>query len=183
VNAPRITTARLELAPLLDSDREEFFAYRADPAVSRFQSFAPRTIDDVDAFLDRLHGVAFDTPGAWFQFAIRLRGTGELVGDLGTRARADDPSQVEFGISLAPERQGQGLAAEALAALFDHLFGACGKHRVFASVDPRNEPSVALLRRLGMRQEAHFRRSLRFRGEWVDDLVFALLASEWTPRS
>jgi hypothetical protein len=31
-----------------------------------------------------------------------------------------------------------------------------------------------------MRQEAHFRQSLWLRGEWVDDLVFAILESEWT---
>jgi RimJ/RimL family protein N-acetyltransferase len=49
----------------------------------------------------------------------------------------------------------------------------------FASVDPRNQPSVALLEKVGMRQEAHFRQSLFWRGEWVDDIVFAMLRSEW----
>jgi RimJ/RimL family protein N-acetyltransferase len=50
---------------------------------------------------------------------------------------------------------------------------------VFASVDPRNHASIALLRRVGMRQEAHFRQSLWWRGEWVDDVIFAVLQSEW----
>lgn len=30
-----------------------------------------------------------------------------------------------------------------------------------------------------MRQEAHHRESLWFRGEWVDDVIFALLDHEW----
>ena len=30
-----------------------------------------------------------------------------------------------------------------------------------------------------MRKEAHFVRSLWFKGEWVDDVIFAVLASEW----
>lgn len=38
---------------------------------------------------------------------------------------------------------------------------------------------MTLLRALGMRQEAHHRESLFCRGEWVDDVIFALLASEW----
>jgi RimJ/RimL family protein N-acetyltransferase len=38
---------------------------------------------------------------------------------------------------------------------------------------------MALLKAVGMHQEAHFRESLLFRGEWVDDVVFALLAREW----
>jgi len=37
----------------------------------------------------------------------------------------------------------------------------------------------AVLEAVGMRQEAHFRESLQFRGEWVDDVIFALLAREW----
>lgn len=49
-----------------------------------------------------------------------------------------------------------------------------------ASTDPRNVASAALLRSLGMCQEAHFRESLQLRGEWVDDVVFALLAREWS---
>jgi RimJ/RimL family protein N-acetyltransferase len=38
---------------------------------------------------------------------------------------------------------------------------------------------MKLLQRVGMRQEAHFVKSLWFRGEWVDDVIFAILSSEW----
>jgi len=38
---------------------------------------------------------------------------------------------------------------------------------------------MALCRALSMRQEAHHVESYRFRGAWVDDAVFALLAREW----
>ena len=92
---------------------------------------------------------------------------------------ADDSRQVEIGFTLAPEYQGQGFGTEAVTGLLNHLLGRCKKHRVFASVDPRNEASVALLKRVGMRQEAHFHESLWFKGEWVDDMVFAILESEW----
>jgi RimJ/RimL family protein N-acetyltransferase len=34
-------------------------------------------------------------------------------------------------------------------------------------------------RRLGMRQEADFRESELFKGSWGDELVFAVLATEW----
>ena len=53
------------------------------------------------------------------------------------------------------------------------------KHRVYASVDPRNKPSMALLERVGMRKEAYLRQSLFWKGEWVDDVIYALLRSEW----
>ena len=70
-----------------------------------------------------------------------------------------------------------------MIALLDYLFIVLNKHRVFASVDPRNEASMALLRSVGMRLEAHFRQSLFWKGERVDDMVFGLLRSEWKPRS
>ena len=41
----------------------------------------------------------------------------------------------------------------------------------------RNEASMALLRSVGMRLEAHFRQSLFWKGKWVDDMVFGLLRS------
>lgn len=37
-----------------------------------------------------------------------------------------------------------------------YLFSDLKKHRITASVDPRNIKSVALLERIGMRKEAHF---------------------------
>jgi RimJ/RimL family protein N-acetyltransferase len=90
--------------------------------------------------------------------------------------------QAEIGITLAPESQGLGYGSEALSAVLDYLLGPLGKHRVVASVDPRNTPSLELMCRVGMRQEAHFRESLRFKGEWADDVVFATLGPEWLER-
>jgi RimJ/RimL family protein N-acetyltransferase len=87
---------------------------------------------------------------------------------------------VEIGFTIAPAHQHQGYATAAVVALLDYLFTVLRKHRVWDSVDPRNQPSMALLRRVKMRQEAHFRDSLFWRGEWVDDVVFGLLASDWT---
>ena len=39
--------------------------------------------------------------------------------------------------------------------------------------------SLALLRRAGMRQEAHFMESYWSKGEWADDVVFGILEREW----
>lgn len=43
-----------------------------------------------------------------------------------------------------------GYATEALIAILDLLFVGLGKHRVIASVDPRNQASMALMQLLGM---------------------------------
>ena len=177
---PEILTQRLRLSQLVASDAPAMFDYRSDPEVCRYQSFEPGALADVAAFIGGLQSHAFDTAGTWYQFAIRLQEPNLLVGDIGAHFTAADPRQVEIGFTVAPRYQGQGLGTESVSGLLSFLLVDCTKHRVFASVDPRNEPSVKLLRRVGMRKEAHFRQSLWFKGEWVDDVVFGILESEWS---
>jgi len=63
-----------------------------------------------------------------------------------------------------------------------HLFEAEGHHRVTANTDPRNGPSNALLRKLGFRQEAHLRESIKTHIGWCDEYWWGLLAREWQAR-
>ena len=182
MTAPEIITERLTLVRLGAGDAMPLFSYRSDPLVSRYQGFAPATLDDVVRFVEEQSHALFDTPGTWFQFAVRLRESDRMVGDVGMRFPEDDPRQVEIGFTIAPSAQRSGYGTEAVRGALDCLFGRLGKHRVFASVDPRNTASMSLLRRVGMRQEAHFRESLWMRGEWVDDVVFGILHSEWKGR-
>ena len=86
----------------------------------------------------------------------------------------------EIGYVFDPRHAGHGYATEAARALLRLGFAELGLHRIIAWVDARNEASAAVLRRLGLRQEAHFVQSDRFKGEWRDELQFAILASEWT---
>ncbi len=66
--------------------------------------------------------------------------------------------------------------------MIDFLFENTDIHRVYGSIDPRNKPSLKLFQNLSFRQEAHFVKSLWFKGEWVDDVVFAFLKEEWGNR-
>ena len=177
-----IRTERLRLTPLAASDAPAMFEYRSDPEIYRYQTFEPGSLKDVEEFIGSLQSNTFDTAGNWFQFGIRLQESGRLIGDFGTHFNSDDPRQVEIGFTVSPAYQNRGYGAEAVMGVLDFLFGPLRKHRVYASVDPRNESCVALLRRVGMRQEAHFLKSLWFKGAWVDDLVFGILESEWNSR-
>jgi putative acetyltransferase len=170
-----VATSRLVLSALSLDDAAPLFGYRAHPEIRRFQPFEPRRVDDARQFIaDGLKGT-----DAWRQFGIRLKESAELVGDLGFRLDLERGEQAEIGITLAPTYQRLGLATEAARALLGHLFDTVRVHRVFASIDPDNEASARLFRRLGFRQEAHLRESLWLKGRWADDIVFAMLRSEW----
>ncbi len=174
-----ILTSRLALRDLEANDGPRIFSYHKHPDVARFQSWGTESVDVIQSYIRRLAAIEPGTPGDWYQVGIYLLAGGKLIGDCGFRVLKDEPEQAEVGVTIAPEFQKQGYATEALRALLDYLFVRLNKHRVFGSVDPRNHSSMALQRRVGMRQEAHFVQSLWFRGEWVDDVIFAMLGSEW----
>lgn len=183
VAVPQIVTDRVRIEDLTPADAPVLFGYRSDAEVGRFQSWSPASVDETRAFIVRNASSPFGESGTWRQLAVRSAATGELVGDLGVHFLAQDDQQVEIGFTIAPAHQRRGLGTSAVIAMLDHLFTVLTKHRVFASVDPRNEASMALLGNVGMRQEAHFRQSLLWRGAWADDVVFALLRSDWADRA
>jgi RimJ/RimL family protein N-acetyltransferase len=163
---------------LQQDDGNNMFAYRSHPAVLQYQSWQPHSLEEVQSFISSMSKLKFNTPG-WYQIAIALRSDGRLIGDIGIHILESDPRIVEIGITIAPTYQGNGYATEALNAILNLLFISLCKHRVFASVDPRNLPSMALMKRIGLRQEGHFIQSVWFKENWADDVVFALLGSEW----
>lgn len=176
----KLRTERLLLRQLVPADATALFVYRSDEETNKYLSLQPKTVDDVKAFI-RSAAVQYNKPGTWFQFGMVLESTHILIGDIGVHFLANDTDnkQVEVGFTLHPDYRGKGYASEALTAVIDDLFTRLKKHRIVASVDPANTASRKLLENLGFRKEAHFVESLYFHGEWVDDMIYALLAEEW----
>ncbi|WP_372650976.1 GNAT family N-acetyltransferase [Draconibacterium sp.] len=172
----QLNTKRLVLRPLTLNDKHALLAYRSDSEANKYQGWIPKTIDDVETFLGKL-SAEFNVPDTWFQLAVVEKQDNKLIGDIGIHFI--DEQQVEIGYTIAKQHQGLGFATEASKAVINYLFGELKKHRITASVDPENIASVALLEKLGFRKEAHFKESLLINGQWVDDVIYALLAREW----
>jgi aminoglycoside 6'-N-acetyltransferase len=174
-----IETARLRLRRFEDTDLAPFIVYRNDPAVARFQSWDGISEAEAVAFVRDQHTAPAGVPGEGLQIAIAHRESGRLIGDCMFKRLADDPRQAEIGYTLARDAQGQGFATEAITALLAWAFPTYDLHRVIAVVDVENGASVALLERLRMRREAHFRQNIWFKGAWGDEYVYAILRDEW----
>jgi RimJ/RimL family protein N-acetyltransferase len=178
-----LVTERLVLRRLEHHDVAPLCAYRSLESVARYQSWESFDSDAaarlVEGQLTRQPGV----PGTWFQLAIVDRATGVMAGDCGLYCRDDDPRQMEIGVTLAPDFQRRGLAAEAVGCVLDYIFGVLGKHRVSATTDAENHRAAALFRGLGFRQEAHFVDNVWFKGKWGSEFGFALLKREWECRA
>jgi [ribosomal protein S5]-alanine N-acetyltransferase len=73
---------------------------------------------------------------------------------------------------------GRGVMTEAVRQAVAHAFGPLGLHRVEANIQPGNAPSIALVRRLGFRQEGFSPRYLRIAGVWRDHERWAKLVDD-----
>jgi aminoglycoside 6'-N-acetyltransferase len=174
-------TTRLLLRPLRLADAPALAAYRSDPDTARFQPWlTPYTVGDAETLITELVTKDPGTPG-WFQYGIELRSDGTLIGDLGVNLDANG-MQADIGYTIATGQQGNGYGTEAVRRILDHLFGEQQLHRVAAECDARNVASARLLERVGFTPEGRRRSASWIKGEWIDDLLFGLLADEWPAR-
>jgi RimJ/RimL family protein N-acetyltransferase len=173
-----LETGRLLLRRLRESDLAPFLAYRNDPEVARYQDWEGCTEVEARGMILALKREEPFAPGRWFQFAVELKGTKMLVGDLGFRI-SEDGKQGEVGYTLAREHWGKGYATAAVSRLLEHAFGVLGLHRVYAVVDQENSPSAAVLERLGLRREGAFVENAWFKGRWSSEYLYATLRKEW----
>jgi RimJ/RimL family protein N-acetyltransferase len=181
VSGVELSTERLLLRPFREEDLDRLADLQSSAEVSRFLYWEPRSREESAAALARYmtedHLDQDDDPLALA--VVRREDSLLLLGNASVWLRSVEHRQVEIGYVFHPDAGGQGYATEAARALVDFAFADLRAHRVFARTDARNTRSAALLTRLGMRQEAHFREAEVFKGAWGDELVFAVLDREW----
>jgi RimJ/RimL family protein N-acetyltransferase len=179
-----LLTARLSLRPFSPGDLQDLFAIHSRPEVSRFLYWEARDLEQVRRVLDtKLRQSVVDGEGQSLVLAVALRETGTVVGEVNLHWLSREHRQGEIGFVFHPGYQGRGLATEAAEVLLRLGFADLGLHRIIGRCDAQNLPSARLMERLGMRREAHFVHNEIFKGEWGDELVYAMLDHEWKARS
>lgn len=178
-----IVTERLTLRLMTPDDVDDVHAYQGREDVCQYLLHEARSRDEIVTWIDKYSGATtLAAEHDWIQPAIELEqpdGTRRVIGQMYLTIASLENLGAEIGWTLHPDFFGKGYASEASAAILDLAFGTLGLHRVRAELDPRNDASIALCKRLGMREEAHHVKDLMFRGEWADTGIYAILADEW----
>lgn len=178
-----LRTERLLLRPFTDDDLDALHAMFGQEEVVRYLYWEPRTIDEAREMLERIKMMtSLDAEEHGIRLAAVLPDSGTVVGDISLRLVSEEHRQGEIGYVIHPDHQGLGYATEAAAALMGLGFRDLGLHRIRAGADARNVGSIRVMKHLGMRREALFAENEFIKGEWTNEVVYAILASEWQAR-
>jgi RimJ/RimL family protein N-acetyltransferase len=178
-----IRTARLILRPFTPADLDALHAIQSLPEVTRYLYWGPRDLEQVREVLETKIGEsALLEEGQALGLAVELVATGELIGNATLFWNSRLHRSGEIGYVFHPAHYGRGYATEVGRALLELGFDGLDLHRIAGRLDGRNEASARVLERLGMRREAHLVENEMVKGEWTDELVYAILQREWRTR-
>ena len=133
----------------------------------------PQPVSEKVSLLRRFRG-QFDL-GTDFVLGIFDRDERDVLGGTGLHKRRSAEA-LEIGYWIASSHVGRGLATESSAALTRVAFELCDVDRVEIRIDPENEASLPIPRKLGFVEEGILRRRLPPDEDGVprDVLVFSL---------
>jgi RimJ/RimL family protein N-acetyltransferase len=151
-----LRTKRLLMRRWRDADRVPFATMNADPEVTRYlRGSLDRAASD--QLVDRIEAL-FDAQGFGL-WALELPDTAEFIGFTGLHPM---PSGVpgeggtEVGWRLARSAWHKGYATEAATAAVDVAFAGAGLPELWSMTAVLNEPSQAVMRRIGMTRYGFF---------------------------
>jgi RimJ/RimL family protein N-acetyltransferase len=151
-----ICTDRLIMRRWQESDKEPFAVLNGDAETMKY---FPSTLDRAgsDALAARIEEL-FEQQGFGL-WALEIAETGEFIGFTGLNPMPDDvpgAGGMEIGWRLARSAWHQGYATEAARAAVGVAFDGVGLDEIWSMTATANEPSQAVMRRLGLTQYAFF---------------------------
>jgi RimJ/RimL family protein N-acetyltransferase len=178
-----IVTERLHLRPYTHEDFDGLYDIQSRPEVARYLYWEARDRDEVRQALEtKTQCSVLADEGGSLQLAVVLPESGTLVGDVLLMWTSRRHRQGEIGYVFHPDHAGRGYGTEAAEVMLRLGFEGLGLHRVVGRLDGRNTASARVLERLGMRREAHLVQNEIVKGEWTDEVIYAMLEEEWRAR-
>ena len=151
-----LTTQRLRLEPCHPDHFDGLQAMNADPVVMQYITGRAETPEETLQMIARGQARWAKWGYSWWSFIER--DSGEVVGAgciQNLRHSGSEPDAacpLEIGWRLRQDRWHRGLAIEAAVAMAAFAFDTLKAPTLYAVCDPGNPASLAVMRRLGMRE-------------------------------
>jgi len=139
---PILTTERLILRQLLESDVEEIFLLRSDTIINKFLARKPsETLEDALNFIKNIQ------KNELLYWAITQSHNGKLIGTICLFDFSDELNKCEIGYELLTDYQGQGIMSEAMKKIIEFALHAYGLKTIDAFTHKDNQSSTKLLQK------------------------------------
>jgi [ribosomal protein S5]-alanine N-acetyltransferase len=172
---PTLTTERLVLRALRETDAPALFAIRTDERVMQFIGRRrATTLQDALDLIAVIHRDQQANDG--ITWAITLKGDDTLIGTIGYYRLKKEHYRGEIGYLLSANHWRRGIMGEALEAAVACGFERFGFHSIEADTDPLNVASNTLLARHGFVREGFFKENFFWDGEFKDSAVWSRLS-------
>ncbi|WP_276938076.1 GNAT family N-acetyltransferase [Ferrimicrobium acidiphilum] len=173
-------TQRLKLRGLTMGDLGDLHAYRSLESTCRYIPPEPMTRGEIEERLEtRWATRSLSGEGEGLLIGVEHVASSVVIGDISLQLTSANDRNGEIGWVLNPKYSGKGYATEAAHGVLHIAFDELGVRRLVARIDARNQSSLRLAERLGMRQEAYLVENELFKGELTDEVDYALLSREW----
>jgi [ribosomal protein S5]-alanine N-acetyltransferase len=175
---PVLETPRLILRQVQMGDLQAMHKMRTDSAIMAYMDTEiPKTINDTQKKIEQ--ELDSFSKGNSVYWAITLKDTNEMVGGAGYWRITKEHFRAEIGYQLMQQYWRKGYSLEALKSIIQFGFEKMGLHSIEGNVNPKNDPSIKLLEKLGFKQEAYFKENFYYNGKFLDSLIYSLLVSNW----
>lgn len=156
-----LSSERILLRSIKESDAEAIFAYRSLKEVAKYQYWEPFTKEQTTTFVNNNKDSSLEKREEWIGLVIIHKKDCKLIGDCSLRIGAQS---AEIGCNISPEYQNKGFAKEVLNILFEYTFKHTPIEEVFGITDSENKASIQLMESLGMSKSADFEERLICKG-------------------
>jgi RimJ/RimL family protein N-acetyltransferase len=174
---PVLTGPHVVLRELRASDASPLFELLTTEEVSRFISPPPTTVEGFEKFIAwTLHQ---RRAGAYACFAVTLKGFDTAIGIFQVRATGCGFETAEWGFALGSPFWGTSVFTESAALTLGFVFETLGVHRLEARAAVLNGRGNGALQKLGAIQECILRKSFLRNGAFLDQVLYAILDSDW----
>lgn len=172
-------TTRVALRRLTAADRDEFVGLVAASAdfLNPWVKL-PATAAAFDEYLKRFNGQSAECT------LICIRETGRIAGTVAISEITRGPYQrAVAGYNAFAYSARQGYLTEGFGLVFRFVFEDLNLHRLEADIQPANEPSLRLARKVGFRREGYSPKFILIDGSWKDHERWAInrdMIGPWT---
>jgi len=173
---PLLRGELVTLRELRASDAPSLCALLTTEEVARFVSPPPTTVEGFERFISWT--LRQRVAGSYVCYAVTLRGFDTAIGVIQVRQLEQSFQIAEWGFIVGSPFWGTGVFQESAELVLGFAFETLGVHRLEARAAIPNGRGNGALLKVGAVMECLLRKSFQKNGEYLDQALYSILASD-----